>query len=417
MAEFAIKLPDVGEGVAQAEVVTWRVDVGDLLEEDEPFAEVMTDKATVELPSPVSGTVLRLGAKVGDFVAVGAPLLWVDLATESASDPRPALPGAPPVTEAASVTDAPPVTDAAAATPPADVASRIPAGDRRALAAPAVRKRARDLGIDLAAVRGTGPDGRVLHADLDAQLVAAQGGRHPRAPSRPADGVERTRLTGLRRNIARRMQEAHQIPHFTYVEAVEVDALEALRARLNASGDGRPHLTLLPFLVRAVTLALADRPELNARYDAASETLERFNDVHLGIATQTPHGLMVPVLRNAQDGDLWSHAAEIARLAESATRGTITLSELTGSTITITSLGALGGVVSTPVINAPEVAIIGVNRISDELRLVDGRPQNRSVMNLSSSFDHRIVDGAVAAQFIAHIKELLQTPALLFIGR
>jgi 2-oxoisovalerate dehydrogenase E2 component (dihydrolipoyl transacylase) len=364
MAEFAIKLPDVGEGVAQAEVVTWRVDVGDLLEEDEPFAEVMTDKATVELPSPVSGTVLRLGAEVGDFVAVGAPLLWVDLATEPASD----APPAPPATEAQPATDGPSVTDAAAATPPTPPAglappadavplasgtSRAPAGDRRALAAPAVRKRAKDLGIDLAAVRGTRPDGRVLHADLDAQLVAGHGASHPRAPSRPTDGVERTRLAGLRRNIARRMQEAHQIPHFTYVEAIEVDALEALRGRLNASGDGRPHLTLLPFLVRAVTLALADRPQLNARYDAASETLERFDAVHLGIATQTPNGLMVPVLRNAQDGDLWSHAAEIARLAESATRGTITLSELTGSTITITSLGALGGVVSTPVINAP----------------------------------------------------------------
>ena len=399
MSEIEIRLPDVGEGVAQAEVVQWHVAVGDPIAEDQPFVDVMTDKATVELPSPVRGVVTRLAADVGDFVAVGAPLVWVTVDQDAPVDTR-------AMTAVSASPDPRPTT---LATPEPEPEPARP----RARAAPAVRRRATDLGIDLAAITGTGVAGRVVHADLDARLA----GGH-RAPAPPQDQPERIQLTGLRRNIARRMQEAHRIPHFGYVERIDVGALEQLRAQLNDSAaENRPRLTILPFLMRAVTTAIIDFPEMNARYDADTEVLERHDAVHLGIATQAPNGLMVPVVRNAHQGNLWQNAADVRRLVDAAVAGTIKLADLTGSTITITSLGALGGLMSTPIINAPEVAIIGVNRIVEQPTLTDGQLHNRMLMNLSSSFDHRVVDGWNAARFIHRIKALLESPALLFVDK
>lgn len=429
MSDVEIRLPDVGEGIAQAEVVEWHVAVGDRIVEDQPFVDVMTDKATVELPSPMSGIVRKLAAEVGDFVPVGAPLIWVSPDPLHSADPDEPTTGDGNDVVAASAPAASQPASADAATPtPAEhpvpsIATRSAAGPRPT-AAPAVRKRAADLGIDLAELSGTGPDGRVVHADLDARLIGGAAVRSAGTASRSAsegrattrEDVQQVHLTGLRRNIARRMQVANQVPHFSYVEQIDVGALEQLRAQLNENAaEGRPRLTLLPFLMRAVCLAVIDFPGMNARYDAASETLERHRAVHLGIATQAPNGLMVPVVRDAQDGDLWQHAAELRRLASAATDGTIRLAELTGSTITITSLGALGGLTSTPIINAPEVAIIGVNRILQQPAVVDGRLVNRRLMNLSSSFDHRVVDGWDGARFINRIKQLLENPALLFI--
>ncbi|MFV0532916.1 MAG: dihydrolipoamide acetyltransferase family protein [Cumulibacter sp.] len=417
MTESQIKLPDVGEGVAQAEVVEWHIAAGDTIELDQPMVDVLTDKATVELPAPASGIVTRLAAEVGDFVSVGGTLLWIevsDTAAASTPDSAPApdavlpAPDATPTAAAdpASGSAEPPAELASPAPPPATPTDTAHADAPRPRAAPAVRRRAANLGLDLGDLSGTGPDGRVVHADLDARLRAR--------PSTPtgARAVTQVPLTGLRRHIARRMQEAHRIPHFSYVEEVDVGAVEDLRARLNSTGATR--LTPLPFLMRAVCLALRDFPRLNARYDNDTETLEVHDAVHLGIATQTPNGLLVPVVRNADTADIPTNAAAVRDLAEAAVEARIALAELTGSTITITSLGARGGLVSTPIINAPEVAIIGVNRIREQLTLHQGQVRTRRVMNLSSSFDHRVVDGADAAGFIARIIELLEQPALLW---
>jgi 2-oxoisovalerate dehydrogenase E2 component (dihydrolipoyl transacylase) len=287
-------------------------------------------------------------------------------------------------------------------------------------AAPAVRQRAKSLGIDMATVAGTGPDGRIVHADLDALLGASASDRPRRSsPVEPADDVvDDVRVIGLRRNIAQRMQIAKtRIPHFTYVEELDVTEVERLRAELNGDkGDGRPRLTVLPFLMRAVVVALADFPQMNARYDDDNGVVHRHHAVHLGVATQTPKGLMVPVVTNAEGRDLWSCAEEVTRLSTAARENAVTLAELSGSTITISSLGSVGGIVSTPIINYPEVAIIGVNKISTRPVYVDGVVLPRQIMNLSSSFDHRVVDGADAAAFIQRIKSLLETPALLFIA-
>ncbi len=396
MGAHVVKVPDIGEGIAEVEVVAWHVGPGDTVEADQPVADLMTDKATVEVPSPVAGRVLSLGGKPGDKLAVGSELLRLatDLAGESAATAvQPAPPVAPAVTHPAPNPAAKPV------------------------ASPSVRRHARELGLDLAAVHGTGPEGRVLHDDLARHASGATA--PPPAAARYArrDGERKVPVIGLRRQIAQRMQEASaRIPHFTYVEEVDVTELEALRARLNAErGAARGHLTVLPFLMRAIALAVTAFPGMNARFDDEAGVVTRHGAVHIGIATQTDGGLMVPVVRHAEAMDLWSAAAEVARLAQAARNGRATREELAGSTITITSLGPLGGIVTTPIINPPEVAIVGVNRIVERPALRGGLVVPRLAMNLSSSFDHRVVDGREAAEFVQALRGYLECPAMLFV--
>jgi 2-oxoisovalerate dehydrogenase E2 component (dihydrolipoyl transacylase) len=385
MAGFIFKLPDVGEGLAEAEIAAWHVAVGDPVSEDQPLADVMTDKATVELTSPVAGRVLARHGEVGEKRAIGSPLVEFDTAGDAA--PAPAAAPAPP--------------------PIVAVPVAMPVGERP-LASPAVRQKARDRGIDLRSLLGTGPGGRITHADLEVPVVA-------KAPVR--DAITEVKIIGLRRVIAERMQDAkRRIPHFTYVEELDVTALEELRAHLNETRTpGRPKLTLLPFLMRALVRALPRWPQINARFDDDNGIVRQHAGVHFGIATQTPSGLTVPVMRHAESRDLWNCALEITRLAESARAGKAAREELSGSTITITSLGALGGIVTTPVINYPEVAIIGVNRIVERPVVRAGQIVVRKMMNLSSSFDHRVVDGWDAAAFIQYVRGLLEQPATLFI--
>jgi len=447
MAEHVIKLPDVGEGVAEAELVEWHVKVGDLVREDTLLAAVMTDKATVEIPSPVHGEITWLGAEIGDVVAVGSPLIRLkvegeaEAQTETPHTPTPAPspqgggePVAAPAETAQAETapvKAPQVKTApqTTGTPPSPSPSwggarggGTPTAAPRAegekpLASPAVRLRATEAGIDLRQVPGTGPAGRITHEDIDAFLA-----RGPQTPT-GAPGlarnttVEDIKVVGLRRRIAEKMAVAKsRIPHITYVEEIDVTALEDLRAALNRQKRAdQPKLTLLPFLMRAMVKAIAHQPNVNAIFDDEAGVVHQYGGVHIGIATQTPGGLMVPVVRHAEARDIWDSAAELARLSDAARTGTATREELSGSTITITSLGAMGGVVTTPVINHPEVAIVGVNKIM--VRPVWDGTQfiPRKMMNLSSSFDHRVVDGWDAAVFIQRIKTLLETPALIFI--
>ena len=432
MGSHVVKLPDVGEGVAEAEIIAWRVSVGDTVGEDDAIVEVMTDKATVELPSPVAGTVARLGADVGDIIPVGSELIWIDVVEagstdgdqERASSPAPEHPPAEerPAEEASDEPAAIETPATAKSLSPPARQPREPSGDRP-LAAPAVRKRAKSLGVELAEVAGTGPDGRIGHDDLDAVVTGANrrvspAQRRAVAPTADEDEVETVKVVGLRRNIAARMQEAYRrIPHFTYVEEVDVTEVERLRTELNerrSDTDERSRLTLLPFLMRAVVVAVGEHPQMNARFQDDEGVVQRHRAVHLGIAVQTPKGLMVPVVKHADGRDLWDCADEVARLSEAARAATVTLEELSGSTITITSLGALGGLASTPIINAPEVAIIGVNKIAERPVHADGSWLPRKFMNLSSSFDHRVIDGWDAAQFIQSVKGLLEQPALLF---
>lgn len=410
MSIHLIKVPDLGEGIAEVELVAWHVKPGDAVAEDQVLAEVMTDKASVEIPSPVAGTVLALGGEVGQTLAVGAELIRIEL---DAGPSSPASVIAPPAAPA------PPAVAAAEALPRPAAPAAL-ASPQRPIASPAVRARAWELGIDLQDVAASGTAGRVMQADLDAHLVAhlARGGpQAPRPAPPPADATQVVKIVGLRRRIAQRMQESkRRIPHFTYVEEVDVSELVALRVRLNAQwGASRGHLSLLPFLIRALVLALREFGQVNARFDDEAGVLTRHEALHVGIATQTDGGLMVPVLRNAQARDLWGNAAEIVRLAEAARSGKAVRDELSGSTITITSLGRLGGIMSTPVINPPEVAIVGVNRIVLRPVMRDGAVVARQLMNLSSSFDHRVVDGAVAAAFVQRLRECLEQPAILFI--
>ena len=415
MGDYVVKLPDVGEGIAEAEIVEWHVHVGDTIAEDQVMVEVMTDKATVELPSPVAGIVVSVGAAVGDVLAVGAPLIRIDTGGEAAGDDSSA-PSSEPAAEPPVALAPPPTAPAAHTAPPA----RLPDDRGRPTAAPAVRQRAATLGIDLAAVEGTGPDGRIAHADLDAHLT-----RHgspqpmPRASTARDNTVDDVAVVGLRRNIAQRMQLAKtRIPHFTYVDEVDVTEVERLRAELNRQHpDRESRLTILPFLMRAVVVAIGDFPQMNARYDDDNGVVHRHRAVHLGVATQTAKGLMVPVVASCDRRDLWECADEVTRLSTAARNNKITLEELTGSTITISSLGSLGGIVSTPIINYPEVAIIGVNKIATRPVYLGDVVLPRQIMNLSSSFDHRVVDGADAAAFIQRIKALLETPALLFMSQ
>jgi len=391
MSIHVVKVPDIGEGIAEVELVAWHVRAGDSVAADQVVADVMTDKATVEVPSPVAGRVLALGGEAGTKLAVGSDLLRLE--TEGggeAADPR--APSAP-----------------ALAHP--EVA--LPA---KPAASPSVRRHARELGVDLATVAGTGPEGRVLHEDLARRAAGtatpAENARHAKR-----SGEQEIAVTGLRRQIAQRMQEASaRIPHFTYVEEVDVTGLEELRARLNAErGAARGHLTVLPFLMRAIVLAAPAFPQVNARFDDARGIVTRFAAVHIGIATQTADGLVVPVVRHAEARDLWSSAAEVARLAEAARSRKITREELSGSTITLTSLGPLGGIVTTPIINPPEVAIVGVNRIVERPVMRSGAIVPRMIMNLSSSFDHRVIDGQDAARFVQALRGYLECPAMLFV--
>jgi len=414
MTVHIIKMPDLGEGIAEVELVAWHVQPGDAVAEDQVLADVMTDKATVEVPSPVAGRVLALGGEVGQTMAVGSQLISITLGETGDA------PSAPPAAAAA-------LTDSAVSPPAATAAGRRsepapPATRHRPIASPAVRARAWELGVDLKDVAASGPAGRIMQADLVAHVAGGAPRSRPPAPRAPqvapgSDATHSVKIVGLRRKIAQRMQESkRRIPHYTYVEEVDVSELEALRAQLNAKwAVPRGHLTVLPFVVRAVVLAARECPQVNARFDDDTGVLTRHDAVHVGIATQTDAGLMVPVLRDAQGHDLWSSAAEIARLSEAARSGKASRDELTGSTLTITSLGRLGGVMSTPVINHPEVAIVGVNRIALRPAIRDGAVVARQLMNLSSSFDHRVVDGAQAAAFVQCLREYLEHPATLFV--
>jgi len=419
MATHAIKVPDLGEGIAEVELVAWRVQPGDTVIEDQVLADVMTDKATVEIPSPVAGKVLALGGEVGRQMAVGAELIRIDVGADGQTE---AVRAAPALAAEVASAPAPP-----RATAPSPAPMQVPASTEaeptrltsaRPLASPAVRHRATLLGIDLRQVPGSGDQGRILHEDLDAWLVRRHAPQAPAAaPYAERNDEEAVPIAGVRRRIAQRMQDAmRRIPHFTYVEEIDVTELELLRARINERwGAERAHLTLLPLLVRAVVLAVPRFPQVNARFDDEKGVLTRHGAVHVGIATQTPAGLMVPVLRHAEARDLWSSATEIARLADAARAGRATRDEMSGSTITVTSLGALGGIASTPIINAPEVAIVGVNRIVQRPVMQGGAVVARRMMNLSSSFDHRVVDGQLAAEFIQAVRASLECPALLLV--
>ncbi|CAI2932932.1 dihydrolipoamide acetyltransferase family protein [Aminobacter niigataensis] len=435
MGEHVIKLPDVGEGVAEAELVEWHVKIGDLVREDAVLAAVMTDKATVEIPSPVDGEILWLGAEIGDTVPVGSPIVRIKVAGDAPAEAEPAVAPAKAKSDVeATVSESPKPTPAPAkkvesepvvkAPTPSGALKPVPRASNfglprpegeRPLASPAVRLRAKEAGIDLRQVPGTGPAGRVTHDDLDG--FAARGSAVPAAGLQAKTEVEEIKVIGLRRRIAEKMALAKsRIPHITYVEEVDVTALEELRAKLNASKKpDRPKLTLLPFLMRALVKAVAEQPQLNAIYDDDAGIIHRHAGVHIGMAAQTPGGLMVPVVRHAEARDLWDCATEVNRLADAAKAGTATREELTGSTITITSLGAMGGVATTPVINYPEVAIVGVNKIMIRPMWDGTQFVPRKMMNLSSSFDHRVIDGWDAAVFVQRLKALLEAPAMIFV--
>jgi 2-oxoisovalerate dehydrogenase E2 component (dihydrolipoyl transacylase) len=402
-----MKLPDVGEGGAEAELVEWYVAIGDEVTPETVVAEVLTDKATVEVSSPVAGVVVGLHGEPGDVLAVGGDLIDFDTGGEEAA-------GEPSVVAAAALPQEPQAVDAPERT--------VDRSRPRVAAAPAVRARARSLGIELADVHGNGPDGRVVHADLDRLLVSgagrggvATGGRVPRSV-KSDEGIARP-VRGVRRRIAARLTDAwHEIPHITYVESIDATELERLRSELNRESEARRvRLTILPFLATAMAIASAEQPRLNAHYDHQGEMLTTFEAVHVGIATQTDDGLLVPVVRHVEARDIWDIAAELSRVTDAARDGSASRQELSGSTITITSLGALGGVATTPILNSPEVAIVGVNKL--EVRPVwrNGAFEPRQVMNLSSSFDHRVVDGWDAATFVQRLKSVLETPALLFV--
>ncbi|HEN8712582.1 dihydrolipoamide acetyltransferase family protein [Pseudomonas sp. GD03746] len=419
MGTHVIKMPDIGEGIAQVELVEWFVKVGDVIAEDQVVADVMTDKATVEIPSPVSGKVLALGGQPGEVMAVGSELIRIEV---EGSGNHVDVPQAKPVEAPAAAKAEPRVEPQPVASPAVSAHTAAPIvarqADEKPLASPAVRKRALDAGIELRYVHGSGPAGRILHEDLDAFISKPQSpaGQAPGGYAKRTDS-EQVQVIGLRRKIAQRMQDAkRRVAHFSYVEEIDVTALEALRQQLNSKhGDSRGKLTLLPFLVRALVVALRDFPQINATYDDEAQVITRHGAVHVGIATQGDNGLMVPVLRHAEAGSLWGNASEISRLASAARNNKASREELSGSTITLTSLGALGGIVSTPVVNTPEVAIVGVNRIVERPMVIDGQIVIRKMMNLSSSFDHRVVDGMDAALFIQAVRGLLEQPACLFV--
>ncbi|GAM00511.1 dihydrolipoamide acetyltransferase family protein [Sphingomonas parapaucimobilis] len=434
MARFTFRLPDIGEGISEAEIVAWHVQLGDRVEEDQSVADMMTDKATVEMESPVSGTVVELAGEVGDQVPIGSALMVIE--TDAVEEASPATQEAVLEAENPGVEEAPTPSPlvgegrgegASQATPPAEspVATPhpdpLPQGEReqekKVLASPAVRARALDLGVDLASVKPAEGD-RVRHADLDAFLRYGAGQGY--TPARAPRADEAVRVIGMRRRIAENMAASKRaIPHFTYVEEIDVTALEETRAQLNAGRGNRPKLTMLPLLIVAICKTLPDFPMLNARYDDEAGVVNRSGAVHMGMATQTPAGLMVPVIRNAESRNVWQLATEIGRLAEAARAGSIASGDMGGGTITLTSLGPLGGIATTPVINRPEVAIIGPNRIVERpVFRSDGRGgetiARAKLMNLSISCDHRVVDGYDAASYVQALKKLLETPVMLF---
>lgn len=421
MAKFIYNLPDIGEGIAEAEIVAWHVKIGDMVSEDDQVADMMTDKATVEIESPVSGKVVAVAGEAGDVIAIGGMLIEIeiegevpeDIGENSAEPVAEAAPAAPaPMPSAASAPAATPVIEPApTALPtasPAPVAQQL-ADDIKVLASPAVRQRARELGINLARVKPQA-DGRIRHADLDAFLNYGGGSAHGgRAPD------EALKVIGMRKRIAQNMAESKRnIPHFTYVDEIDVTAMEAMRADMNVHKGERPKLTALPLLIKAICRTLRDYPMLNARYDDDANIVTRSGAVHLGIATQTDAGLMVPVLRGAESMTVWDMASEIARLAEAARNGKARSDELSGGTLTLTSLGPLGGIATTPVINRPEVAIIGPNKIVERPMVIDGEIAIRKMMNMSISCDHRVVDGYDAASFVQDLKRRIETPVFIF---
>lgn len=448
MARFEFKLPDIGEGIAEAEIVAWHVRVGDTIAEDQPIADMMTDKATVEMESPVAGKVLEVGGEVGDQVPIGSVLVVIE--TEGAANEAPVEStdtGDEEVIADGMAEIAEPLEDVVPHTEPESADRRetadrrggedrrtenrgesdrrqgerrstpdAPAQDKdrpaeRPAASPAVRRRARDLGIDLGQVRYSGE--RIRHADLDAFLLYSGGGAAPR-PSRARRADEDVKVVGLRRRIAENLQESkRRIPHFMYADEVDVTSLEQTRSMMNEDRGDNPKLTMLPFLIRAMCLTLADYPQINARFDDEAGIIHRSGAVHMGMATQTENGLAVPVIRDAESRDLWNLAGEILRLADATRSGKATREELSGSTITISSLGPMGGIVSTPVINRPEVAILAVNKVREAVVVVDGELEIRKMMNLSLSADHRVVDGWDAASFVQDLRKLIENPLRL----
>lgn len=422
MGIFEIRLPDVGEGVAEAELIEWHVKPGDIVREDDILAAVMTDKAAVEVPSSAEGKVLELGGEIGAMIPVGGVLVRLEVAGEgNAAAANPGEQKTAPVASPKAEPETEPEAETKRGLAPAPLARK--AGRRpprpegaKPLASPSVRARARAEGLNLRQVPGTGPAGRISHEDLD-NWIASGGIKQGGVTRGRNTGVEDVRIVGMRRKIAEKMALAkRQIPHITIVEEVEMGALEDLRAALNKKHEGqRPKLTLLPFLIRAIVEAVREQPGLNARFDDEDGVIHRHGGVHVGIATQTEQGLNVPVVHHAEAGSLWDNAAEILRLSEAAREGSIKREELTGGTITITSLGPLGAIATTPIVNYPEVAIVGVNKM--QIRPVwDGQQfRPRKMMNLSCSFDHRVVDGWDAAVFVQKLKSLLETPAMLFV--
>ena len=435
MARYQFKLPDIGEGIAEAEIVAWHVKVGDMVGEDQQLADMMTDKATVEMESPVAGKVVALAGEVGDQIAIGSVLVEFEVEGEAPAE-EPSAPKAARNDSAAlgdglveptpqqeetipslEENSAPAKTEAkdakASESTPPPARENKQSGKQKVLASPAVRQRARDLGIDLGQVKTSGD--RIRHSDLDSYLLYNGGAAAGRAPARRAD--ETVKVVGLRRKIAENMQAAKRhIPHFTYVDEVDVTALEQTRAMMNADRGDNPKLTLLPFLITAMARVLPDYPMINARYDDEANVIHRSGAVHMGMATQTDQGLSVPVIRNAETRDVWGLATEIARLADATRTGKASRDELSGSTITISSLGPMGGLVSTPVINRPEVAIIAVNKVKEMPVVVDGELEIRKMMNLSISCDHRVVDGWDAASFVQALKRRIEAPLLMLAG-
>lgn len=437
MGIHAIKLPDVGEGVAEAELVEWPVEVGDVVRVDDVVAVVMTDKASVEIPTPVEGRIAWLGGEVGDTLAVGSDLIRIEVegdgnvaAGDSASEVPPAARAEPNA-----AAQAKPERRAEEAKPKAEAATsqrsnggrpaaRRPAPRRaegeKPLAAPSVRKRARDAGIDLRAVAGSGPAGRITHDDIEAYQAGDGGATAANPGGRPANtSVREIKMVGMRRRIAEKMALSKaKIPHITIVEEVDMTNLEDLRKELNAThADTRPKLTLLPFVIKAIVEAARAQPEINSHFDDEAGIITEYGGIHVGIATQTDGGLMVPVVHHAETNSLWDSAAEIARLAEVARDGSASREELSGSTITITSLGPLGAIATTPIINHPEVAIVGINKMAIRPHWDGQQFVPRNMMNLSCSFDHRVIDGYVAAVFVAKLKSMLEKPAMLFVER
>ncbi len=426
MGRYLFRLPDVGEGVAEAEITAWYVKPGDRIEEDQTLVDVMTDKATVDMTSPVSGLVVAIHGALGELVPVGSTLVELDVEGQGNAEHEPAAVAAAPAVSrepvAAPKPALPPEPVAKpASSPPAVNRPEVIArpADEAPVAAPATRRRAFELGVPLQFVPGTGLGGRITPEDLDAYM--ADGGAARFAITGPAQrtAVNEIKIIGLRRRIAERMQDAkRRIPHFSYVEEFDMTELEALRRDLNDGRiEGQPKLTLLPFFMRAIARLQAEFPHVNARYDDEAGVLHAHEGVHIGIATQTPGGLMVPVVRHVEALDLWDCSRELTRVTTAARDGSATREELNGSTITLTSLGPLGGIAATPVINSPEVAIIGPNKLVERPVVRGGQIVVRTLMNLSSSFDHRIVDGHDAARFVQRLKRLVERPALLFVDQ